>query len=50
MKCIDLFAGAGRFPPGYQLTGNHKLDVHLMGNAVCPPVPEWLLPYVAEAA
>ena len=46
----DECRGAMGFPPGYLLPENHKLAVHMLGNAVCPPVPAWLLPFVAEAA
>jgi DNA (cytosine-5)-methyltransferase 1 len=46
----DECRAAMGFPAGYRLTGKHALDVHLLGNAVCPPVPAWLLTHVAEVA
>jgi DNA (cytosine-5)-methyltransferase 1 len=32
------------FPSTYKLPPQHKLAVHLLGNAVCPPVPEQIIP------
>ena len=31
-ECRDAMS----FPAGYQLPDNHRLAVHLLGNAVCP--------------
>ena len=41
MKAIDLFAGAGGFSTG---------AVHLLGNAVCPPVAATIIREMMEAA
>ena len=38
------------FPADYKLTGKCKLDKHLLGNAVCPPVATWLIKQVVAAA
>ncbi|MDP3908876.1 MAG: DNA cytosine methyltransferase [Gemmatimonadales bacterium] len=38
------------FPAGYRLPTRHKDAVHLLGNAVCPPVVAWLLGRLKEAA
>jgi DNA (cytosine-5)-methyltransferase 1 len=42
-------AGMG-FPAGYRLPADHKLAVHLLGNAVCPPVAAGLVTAIREAA
>lgn len=31
------------FPPGYRLPAQRALAVHLLGNAVCPPVARTVL-------
>jgi DNA (cytosine-5)-methyltransferase 1 len=38
------------FPSDYLMTGKAKLDKHLLGNAVCPPVAKWVVKQVMEAA
>lgn len=38
------------FPADYLLTGKSKLDKHLLGNAVVPPVATWLIREVMNAA
>lgn len=35
------------FPDDYQLSGNRKTDIHLLGNAVCPPVAAQILRRIA---
>ena len=45
----EVRAGMG-FPQGYQLPENRRLAVHLLGNAVCPPVARDLLQSIQEAA
>lgn len=42
-------AGMG-FPDGYRLPDQHKLAVHLLGNAVCPPVARDIISAIREAA
>lgn len=38
------------FPDGYQLPTTHKDAIHLLGNAVCPPVARDLIQAIKEAA
>jgi len=38
MLNVNEYRSAMGFPPNYQLPKSHKLAVHLLGNAVCPPV------------
>lgn len=38
------------FPVGYQLPTTHKDAIHLLGNAVCPPVARDLILAIKEAA
>lgn len=38
------------FPDDYQLPENHKLAVHMLGNAVCPPVARNVITALLEAA
>lgn len=45
-ECRDAMS----FPSSYQLPDNHRLAVHLMGNAVCPVPVGHLLNAVREAA
>jgi DNA (cytosine-5)-methyltransferase 1 len=45
-ECRDAMS----FPSSYQLPDNHRLAVHLMGNAVCPVPVSHLLNAVKEAA
>jgi DNA (cytosine-5)-methyltransferase 1 len=45
-ECRDAMS----FPGSYQLPDNHRLAVHLMGNAVCPVPVSHLLNAVKEAA
>lgn len=45
-ECRDAMS----FPSTYQLPDNHRLAVHLMGNAVCPVPVSHLLNAVKEAA
>ena len=42
--CIDLFAGAGGFSTGA------RMAVHLLGNAVCPPVARDIINAIRDAA
>lgn len=60
VKAIDLFAGAGGFSTGARMAGasvvwaaNHWPDavaVHMLGNAVCPPVACDVIQAIARAA
>ncbi|MFC3107439.1 DNA cytosine methyltransferase [Undibacterium arcticum] len=38
------------FPVGYQLPKQHRLAVHMLGNAVCPPVARDVINALKEAA
>ncbi|MNU05440.1 C-5 cytosine-specific DNA methylase [compost metagenome] len=38
------------FPADYKLPAQHKTAVHLLGNAVCPPVARDILTAIKEAA
>lgn len=49
LTTAEVRAGMG-FPEGYVLTGKSKLDKHLLGNAVCPPVARWIIKEVMDAA
>jgi len=45
-ECRDAMS----FPASYQLPDNHRLAVHLMGNAVCPEPVKHIIQAVKEAA
>lgn len=45
-ECRDAMS----FPASYQLPDNHRLAVHLMGNAVCPEPVKHIIQAVTEAA
>jgi DNA (cytosine-5)-methyltransferase 1 len=45
-ECRDAMS----FPSTYQLPDNHRLAVHLMGNAVCPEPVKHIIKAVREAA
>lgn len=45
-ECRDAMS----FPDTYQLPDNHRLAVHLMGNAVCPEPVKQIITAVLEAA
>ncbi len=38
------------FPAGYQLPNQHRLAVHMLGNAVCPPVARDVIEAIRRAA
>lgn len=42
MLDVDEYRAGMGFPSGYKLPQNKKLAVHLLGNAVCPPVAEFV--------
>ncbi len=46
---VDEVRGAMGFPEDYRLTGKAKLDKHLLGNSVCPPVAKWIVGEVMKA-
>lgn len=52
MRMLDRFEcrAAMSFPDSYQLPDNHRLAVHLMGNAVCPEPVKRIIEAVKEAA
>ena len=38
------------FPDDYQLPAQHRLAVHMLGNAVCPPVARDVIEAMRKAA
>lgn len=50
MLTVDECRKAMGFPDGYLLPSTHKEAVHLLGNAVCPPVARDLIQAIKEAA
>lgn len=52
MRMLNRFEcrAAMSFPDTYQLPDNHRLAVHLMGNAVCPEPVKHIIQAVKEAA
>lgn len=50
MLSSDECRKAMGFPDGYLLPSTHKEAVHLLGNAVCPPVARDLIQAIKEAA
>lgn len=46
----DECRAAMGFPADYQLPEQHRLAVHLLGNAVCPPVARDIINAIKEAA
>lgn len=50
MLSVDEYRAAMGFPTGYRLPPDKRTAVHLLGNAVCPPVATWILNRVLEAA
>lgn len=50
MLSADECRAAMGFPDGYRLPSTHKEAVHLLGNAVCPPVACDLITAIKEAA
>lgn len=50
MLTADECRAAMGFPAGYRLPTQHKAAVHLLGNAVCPPVAADLINAIRRAA
>ena len=50
MLTADECRAAMGFPAGYRLPERHQLAVHLLGNAVCPPVATDLIQAIRAAA
>lgn len=50
MLTADECRAAMGFPAGYRLPEQHQLAVHLLGNAVCPPVATDLIQAIRSAA
>lgn len=50
MLAASEYRAAMGFPADYQLPDNHRLAVHLLGNAVCPPVARDIITAIMEAA
>lgn len=50
MLTADECRAAMGFPAGYLLPSTHKDAVHLLGNAVCPPVARDIITAIKEAA
>jgi DNA (cytosine-5)-methyltransferase 1 len=49
LSAQEYRAGMG-FPADYKLPDNHRLAVHMLGNAVCPPVARDIIQYIKSAA
>lgn len=50
MLLSDEARGAMGFPPSYHLPARHKEAMHMLGNAVCPPVARDVITALKEAA
>lgn len=50
MLSADECRAAMGFPAGYRLPQQHKAAVHMLGNAVCPPVARDVIQALKEAA
>lgn len=50
MLTVDEMRAAMGFPAGYQLPRQHKVAVHLLGNAVAPPAMRWIVERIRERA
>ncbi|SCU75564.1 conserved hypothetical protein [Cupriavidus necator] len=50
MLSADECRAAMGFPAGYRLPEQHRTAVHLLGNAVCPPVARDIVTAIKEAA
>lgn len=50
MLSADEYRGAMGFPADYKLPAQHRLAVHMLGNAVCPPVARDVITALRAAA
>ncbi len=50
MLTVEEYRRAMGFPGGYALPGDRKTAIHLLGNAVVPPVGAWVISRLLEAA
>jgi DNA (cytosine-5)-methyltransferase 1 len=50
MLAVSEYRAAMGFPADYQLPANHRLAVHMLGNAVCPPVARDIILAIKAAA
>jgi DNA (cytosine-5)-methyltransferase 1 len=50
MLRVEEYRAAMGFGGGYHLTGNRRLDIHMLGNAVCPPMAAHVVRHVMEHA
>jgi len=50
MLTAQEYRGAMGFPPEYKLPEQHRLAVHMLGNAVCPPAARDVITALKEAA
>ena len=50
MMTAEESRAAMGFPPGYRLPADHKLALHMLGNAVPPPLARAVVAAVMEAA
>ncbi|MNT18343.1 DNA cytosine methyltransferase [Cupriavidus necator] len=50
MLSADECRAAMGFPREYKLRSQHKTAVHMLGNAVCPPVARDIINAIMEAA
>jgi DNA (cytosine-5)-methyltransferase 1 len=49
MLTVEEYRQAMAFPASYELPANRRTAIHLLGNAVCPPVSEALIRAVLSA-
>lgn len=50
MLTVPELRAAMGFPSTYWLPKRQDLAIHLLGNAVCPPVATWLLGEIRKCA
>lgn len=50
MLSVGEYRAAMGFPASYQLPGTRAEQIHLLGNAVCPPVAREVVRQLAEGA
>lgn len=50
MLTADEYRAAMGFPTGYQMPASHREAVHMLGNAVCPPVARDIIDTIRRAA
>jgi DNA (cytosine-5)-methyltransferase 1 len=50
MLSVGESRAAMGFPDDYQMPARHSLALHMLGNAVCPPVARDVIKAIQEAA